>query len=225
MKKFLIFVSLCFCFLLNGCKSNADETINTILNMKLGNNEETMIERIDTMAHTALVMNELNMNLDLLDKYISPNVNQDYCFDLITKLATYETKINKEIYSYLSNYVFYMNDLSSLKYYEPFEIMGSLYTKKELVDTKGELGNVLRITYDSPNEFLVIDIPYEFLKVNKQDMIYAYPGQAVITVDRGRVGKKIDMSKEESQLFYIIVSTLENIYYYEYDTIETQNNN
>lgn len=223
MKKILIFISLCLSFLLVGCKPDTEETINTILNMKLDN--ETMTQKIDIMAHTALFMNELNMNLDLLDTYISPEADADYCFNLLQKLVTSETEMTEETYTYLSNYVFYLKKLNSLKYYEPFEIMGSMYTKKELIDTKGELGKVLKITYDSPKEFLVIEIPYEFLEVNKQDMIYAYPGQAVITVDRGRAGKKIEMTKQETQLFYLIVATLEKIYYYEYDTMEAQNSN
>lgn len=222
MKKIITIFILSLLFVLGGCKPNDEEMINTMLNMELVEGKEKVSQRINTMAHMALFMQDKNENI--LDKYVNQRMAADTFVTIINDLATYNLEMNEETYSYLTNYALDIKELEKTSYFEPFEILSSMYVKKELVDTKGNLGTVLRIIYDSPEEYLSMDIPYEILKVNKEDMIYVYPGQAVITIGRGRAGKTINMEEQDPQIFYLFVKTLEEIYYYEYDMIEAAAN-
>lgn len=222
MKKITTIFILCLLFILGGCKSSDEEMINTMLNIELVEGKEKVSQRIDTMAHMALFMQDKNENI--LDKYINQRMPADTFVTIISDLATYDLEMNEETYNYLTKYALDIEGLEKTSYFEPFEILSSMYVKKELVDTKGSLGTVLRIIYDSPEEYLSMDIPYEILEVNKQDMIYVYPGQAVITIGRGRAGKAINMEDQDPQIFYLLVKTLEEIYYYEYDMVEAAGN-
>lgn len=222
MKKITTIFILCLLFILGGCKSGDEEMINTMLNMELVEGKEKVSQRVNTMAHMALFMQDKNENI--LDKYINQRMPADTFVTIINDLATYDLEMNEETYNYLTKYALDIEGLEKTSYFEPFEILSSMYVKKELVDTKGSLGTVLRIIYDSPEEYLSMDIPYEILEVNKQDMIYVYPGQAVITVGRGRAGKAINMEDQDLQIFYLLVKALEEIYYYEYDMVEAAGN-
>ncbi|WP_427041333.1 hypothetical protein HUW86_05215 [Fusobacterium sp. SB021] len=221
MKKIITIFILCLSFMMVSCKSNDEETINTLLNIELVEGKETVSQRIDTMAHMALFMQDKNEFI--LDEYVSQYASMDYFLTVLTNLSQHKIEMNEEIYNYLSG-VLDIRGLSETSYFDPFEIMPSIYTKTELIDTKEKLGTVLRVTYDSPDEYLTMDIPYETLEVNKEDYIYIYPGQAIITTGRGRMGKTINMENQEQQLFYLLVNALEKIYYYEYEMGEAAAN-
>ncbi len=213
MKKVIAMFILCLSFMLGGCKPNDEEMINTMLNIELVEGKEIVLQRINTMAHMALFMQDKNDVI--LDEYVSPYISMDEFFTLLDNLAQHNIEMDEETHNYFVR-VLDLRGLAKTSYFEPFGIIGSMYTKKELIDTQGKLGTVLRITYDSPDEYLTMDIPYEILKVNKEDMIYIYPGQAEITTGRGRVGKTISMEDSQQQVFYLFVNALEQIYHYEY---------
>ncbi|MBR8749486.1 hypothetical protein IX317_001160 [Fusobacterium sp. DD29] len=216
MKKIIMVFVLCFTFLMLGCKASAEEIEDKIMNMEVGNGSETVAQRVDTLAHMALFMND-NINMK---SYLSETDLDSSFGEILTDLAYKGRELDSSTYKYLTGIIDIMG-LEGEIYYEPFSISNTMYTKKKTFTRKDDFQTIFRITYDSPNEYISIDIPYADYGNGKIDI---NPYKAVVTVKNGGRSKVINVETQEAQFYYLIVKAIEDIYYYEYEMGESSDN-
>ena len=217
MKKIITLIVLSLTFLIVGCKANAEDLIDRILKTEVVEGKESVAQRIDTLAHMALLNSQI-IDIDLYSKSVG-EATEDKFTDYIYKLGNSMMEMNEDAYDTIYE-VLDIQTMRDIPYFEPVSIVNTSDTRKEIMENDN-FDTVLRVTYDSPDKYVAVDIPFvEF----GDKTIMVNSAKAVVTIGKGANKKAYPMEDGSIQVLYWLTKSLEELDYYEYDLMESGGN-
>ena len=221
MKKIMMVFILCFGVLLLGSECKAEDLVDKIYNVEVVQGKEKLYQRINTMAHTALLMEE-KPDVTL---FLMSGASENSFIVLLNELAYGDKEMDESTYNYLIDRRIDIKSMERATYYEPFSMTHTMYTRNELITKNNGVDSYLRVTYDSPEEYISMDIPYiVYTDTNGREAIEANPYKTEMKVGRGNRAHIIRMKDQYTQFYYLIVKAIEEMQSYEYDAMEAAAN-